>query len=194
MDYEKRIAELESQIHDLEKDLAHDALTGLDTRNFFEDSSNIYLNVINNINTDKRKKWFGFKTISFLFIDIDNFKKINDTYGHDTGDAVLKKVSETVRKNVRMGDMAARWGGEEIAVSLLGADLNDAAAKAEDIRKKVEKLVFPELPELKVTVSIGTVSSGNSSDFSDLMKKADQAMYQSKNSGRNKVTAYSNNS
>ena len=187
----KRIAELESQVHNLEKDLIHDALTELKTRSFFEEESKVYLNMINNIDAGKRRQWFGFKNISFLFIDIDYFKKINDTYGHNVGDIVLKRVAETLMRSVRVGDTIARWGGEEIAVSLLGANLNDAEAKAEEIRKNVETLEFSEYPNLKVTISIGVVSSEISSDFEDLIKKADEAMYQSKNSGRNKVTAYS---
>lgn len=186
-----RIAELESQVHDLEKDLIHDSLTGLKTRAFFEEESKIYLDMIRNVSAGKRKQWFGFKNLSFLFLDIDHFKKVNDTYGHDVGDIVLKKVAQTIRQSVRIGDTVARWGGEEIITSLLGADLNDAQIKAEDIRKKIEELGFDETPDLKITISIGVVSSESSSDFEDLIKKADSALYESKNSGRNKVTAYS---
>ncbi|MEK7635041.1 MAG: GGDEF domain-containing protein [Patescibacteria group bacterium] len=188
-----RIAELEEQVHDLEKDLVHDHLTGLKTRVFFEEESKIYLSMMNSIISSNRKEWFGFKHLSFLFIDIDHFKKINDTYGHDTGDLVLKKVAETIKRSVRTGDTVARWGGEEIASSLLGADLNDAKAKAEKVRKNIEKLEFNQASDIKVTVSIGVVSSEVSSNFEELIKKADEAMYQSKNSGRNKVTVYSKN-
>ena len=185
-----RITELESQVHDLEKDLIHDSLTGLETRAFFEEESKIYLDMVHNISAGKRRQWFGFKNISFLFFDIDHFKKVNDTYGHDVGDIVLKKVAEAINQNVRVGDTVARWGGEEMIASLLGADLNDAKSKAEDIRKKIEELSFNEAPDLKVTISIGVVSSEISSIFEDLIKKADSALYQSKNSGRNKVTAH----
>ncbi len=189
-----RITELESQVYDLEKDLIHDALTGLKTRSFFEEESKIYLDMIHNISAGKRKQWFGFKNLSFLFIDIDFFKKVNDTYGHNIGDTVLKKVAETLVRSVRVGDTVARWGGEEIVASLLGADLNDAKNKAEEIRKDVEALTFEENPDLKVTVSIGVVSSDVSSDFTELIKRADSALYESKNSGRNKVSVYSENS
>jgi diguanylate cyclase (GGDEF)-like protein len=184
-----RIAELESHVHDLEKDLIHDSLTGLKTRAFFEEESKIYLDMISHISSGKRRQWFGFKNISFLFFDIDFFKKVNDTYGHDAGDLVLKKVAQTIQANVRVGDTVARWGGEEMVAFLLGADLNDAKIKAENIRQKIEKLSF-ENPEIKVTISIGIVSSEISSDFSDLMKKADAALYQSKQSGRNKTVVF----
>lgn len=185
-----RIAELESQVQGLEKNLIHDSLTGLKTRAFFEEEAKIYLDMVRNVSSDKRKQWFGFKNISFLFLDIDYFKKVNDTYGHDVGDVVLKKVALTVRQSVRIGDTVARWGGEEIVAALLGADLNDAKDKAEDIRKRVEELTFAEAPELKVTLSIGVVSSETSLNFEDLIKDADKALYQSKEGGRNKVTVY----
>lgn len=186
-----RIAELESQVHDLEKDLIHDSLTGLKTRAFFEEESKIYLDMICNVSAGKRKQWFGFKNLSFLFIDIDHFKKVNDTYGHDVGDIVLKKVAQAIQQSVRVGDTVARWGGEEIVASLLGADLNDAKIKAEDIRKKIEEINFNEALDLKVTISIGVVSSDSSINFEDLIKKADSALFSSKNSGRNKVMTYS---
>jgi len=186
-----RIAELELQVNGLEKDLIHDSLTELKTRSFFEEESKIYLEMIKNISADKRKKWFGFKNISFLFLDIDYFKKVNDTYGHDIGDVVLKKVARVMQRSLRAGDTVARWGGEEIVASLLGADLNDAKAKAEDIRENIEKLTFKETPNLKVTVSIGVVSSEMSLDFEDLIKKADLALYKSKHSGRNRITIHS---
>jgi diguanylate cyclase (GGDEF)-like protein len=186
-----RINELESQVIDLEKDLIHDALTGLKTRAFFEEESKVYLHMVHNVNAGKRKRWFGFKNISFLFFDIDFFKKVNDTYGHDVGDVVLKRVAETIHQNLRVGDTVARWGGEEMVASLLGADINDAGVKAEDIRKKIEDLHFDEAKNLKVTISIGVVSSEDASSFEELMKKADEALYKSKQTGRNKVTVCS---
>lgn len=185
------IAELKSQIRDLEKNLIHDPLTGLKTRAFFEEESKIYLDMIANVNVGKRRQWFGFKNLSFLFIDIDHFKKVNDTHGHNMGDIVLRKVAETIQRSVRIGDTVARWGGEEIVVSLLGANLNDAESKAEDMRKEVAELNFDEIPDLKITVSIGVVSSEISPDLEDLIKSADKALYQSKQTGRNKVTVYS---
>ncbi len=188
-----RIADLESQVQSLEKDLIHDHLTNLKTRMFFEEESKIYLDMINNLNAGKRRQWFGFKNISFLFIDIDYFKKVNDAYGHDVGDLVLRKVAETIMRSVRVGDTVARWGGEEMVVSLLGANLEDSKIKAEEIRKNVEAIEFAEIPDLKVTISIGIVSSEISSNFEELIKKADEALYESKNTGRNKVTVCQKN-
>lgn len=190
-DLQKRVTELETQIHDLEKDLIHDQLTKFKTRAFLEEELGVYLEIITHNKEGKRKEWFGFKNISIVFFDIDHFKKVNDTYGHDTGDAVLRKVAETIQDGIRTGDTAARWGGEEMIVSLLGADEEDAAIKAEEIRTKVESIIFPEVPDLRVTISSGVASSEKGVALSELIKRADQALYEAKATGRNKVVAYS---
>ena len=190
MSLEKRIEELEAQVHDLEKDLIHDGLTNLKTRGFFEEELQTYLAVLGDNETGKRREWFGFRNISLAFFDIDNFKKINDTYGHDTGDLVIQKVAKTIQSEVRTGDTVARWGGEEIVVSLLGADQNDATSKAEKIRQKVEQLTFEGQSDLKITLSAGVASSMKGESLDDLIKRADKALYEAKNGGRNKVVAH----
>lgn len=187
----KRIVELEAKIHGLEKDLIHDALTGLKTRAFFEEELGVYLAVVGQNKAGKRHEWFGFKNVSIIFFDIDHFKKINDTYGHDTGDQVLRRVAETIQVGLRTGDTAARWGGEEIVASLLGANEDDAAMKAEMVRKEVEELNFPEAPDLKLTISAGVAASEKDLDVSLMVKRGDEALYEAKNSGRNKVVRYS---
>ena len=189
-DKDKRIAELETQIHDLERDLIHDPLTGLKTRAFFEDELSTYLATLTGNEQGKRKEWFGFRNISIIFFDIDHFKSINDTYGHNVGDTVLRKVSEAIQTTLRTGDTAARWGGEEIIVSLLGADKKDAVAKAEEIRREIEGITFPEVPDLHLTISSGVASSEEGLTLTELVKRADQALYAAKNGGRNKVVAY----
>jgi diguanylate cyclase (GGDEF)-like protein len=184
----RRINDLEAQVQKLERDLIHDSLTDLKTRAFFEEESKVYLDMIKSMgDAGKRRQWFGFKNISFLFLDADHFKEINDNYGHDIGDMVLRDIAATVKRSVRTGDTVARWGGEEIVVSLLGASLDDAEDKADDIRKNIEELKFPAIPDLKVTASIGVVSSEISSDFEELIKSADRALYLAKQSGRNQV-------
>lgn len=186
-----QIASLEFQIHELEKDLIHDSLTGLRTRAFFEEETNIYLSAIVKVDEGKRKDWFGFKNLSVLFFDIDYFKSVNDTYGHDVGDMVLEKVAEVIKKSVREGDTVARWGGEEMVASLLGANETDAKNKAEDIRAKIEAYVFELKPELKVTISIGVASYTRGVDLHELIKNADKSLYKAKETGRNKVVAFS---
>jgi len=186
----KRIAELEAQVYDLEKDLIHDPLTTLKTRAFFEEEIRVYLDAINSPNISKRKDWFGFKNISFLFFDIDHFKSINDTYGHDVGDIVLREVSKAIASPLRHGDTVSRWGGEEIIASLLGANEEDATKKAEEIRRLIEKLSFKDYPDLKVTISIGVASAEKGLTCEELVKRADEALYKAKETGRNKVVVY----
>lgn len=186
----ERIAELEAQVYDLEKNLIHDPLTGLKTRAFFEEELDVYLAVIAHNEQGKRKEWFGFKNISVIFFDIDRFKNINDEHGHDMGDIVLREVAKIIQSALRTGDTSARWGGEEIVVSLLGAADIDAMFKAEEIRKKVENLTFKETSGLRVTISAGVTSSKKGVTASELIKCADQALYAAKQGGRNRVAAY----
>ena len=188
---EKRVLELEAQVHGLEKDLIHDQLTGLKTRAFFEEELNIYLEVIAHNKEGERKEWFGFKNISIIFFDIDHFKSVNDTYGHDVGDKVLQKTAETIQESLRTGDTACRWGGEEMVVSLLGADEKDAVAKAEEIRSTIEAINFQEASSLRLTISSGVASSEQGLALSELVRRADKALYSAKHGGRNKVVKYS---
>lgn len=190
----KRIVELEATVKKLEQDLIHDALTGLKTRAYFDQEARVYFDIAQNAGKDyraRRKKWFGFDEISFLFIDADYFKKINDTFGHMAGDEVLRAVAQTLQTSVREGDTASRWGGEEFSVSLVGASERDAWHKAEDIRRQVESIRFGKYPELKVTVSIGVASAERGHTFEEVMARADKALYAAKQGGRNKVVAYS---
>ena len=129
--------------------------------------------------------------LGVLFIDIDNFKSINDEYGHEFGDRVLKKVADTVRENVRTVDDVIRYGGEEFIVFLFNANELVVRRIAERIRGKVEALEFEEHPEFKVTVSIGATLCGSSSLLEDCIITADKAMYQAKKEGKNRVVFYS---
>lgn len=191
---EEEVKELRTQVYELENNLIHDSLTGLKTRAFFEEEVSVFLEIIAQQaehGASQRKERFGFRNLSVIFFDIDHFKKINDTYGHDAGDVVLKKVSAAIQSNLRTGDTVARWGGEEIIVSLLGADEKDAAAKAEEIRQKVGSLIFGDIPDLSVTVSAGVATSEKGVKVLELEKRADKALYKAKQSGRNKVVMYS---
>jgi diguanylate cyclase (GGDEF)-like protein len=190
-DLEKYIKDLEEKVHNLEKDLIHDKLTGLKSRGFLEEEASVYLGLISNPTTSQRKDWFGFKNMSFIFFDIDFFKKINDTYGHGVGDDVLKVVASTIKSSLREGDTVARWGGEEILATLVGATEKDAKDKAESIRGLIEKLTFQNSPELKVTISAGVASAEPKLSLEEIVKRADEALYKAKETGRNKVVLYS---
>ena len=125
--------------------------------------------------------------LSLLLIDIDFFKKINDTYGHPAGDLVLKKVAGMVQKTVRNVDIPARYGGEEFAVVLVGTDEKGAMHMAERLRKTImDKKFTSDGTPFSVTVSIGI--STNTRDVKkkeELVDRADKALYTAKENGRN---------
>jgi len=128
--------------------------------------------------------------ISLLVMDIDKFKKYNDTYGHQQGDAALKTFAEaSVRSLMRAVDFAARWGGEEFVILLPSTDFNGAADVAERVRKNVETsvIVTEEGEETFLTVSIGinSVTPDTDTDIKDFIEKADQALYKAKQLGGN---------
>ena len=131
-------------------------------------------------------------TISLLMCDIDHFKPVNDNYGHQQGDLILKEVSKILRKNVRNTDIAARYGGEEFAIILPETTQADAKIVAERIRRDVAHYDFPSIipgqPPLKCSISIGVAGFPLNADNKDqLIQKADSALYKAKGSGRNKV-------
>jgi two-component system cell cycle response regulator len=133
------------------------------------------------------------KPISFLVMDIDHFKTINDTHGHDGGDEVLKEFANRVSANVRGIDLACRYGGEEFVVVMPDTDTTFAFTVAERLRQSVENTPFPlnHVPAgIRVTVSIGIASStGDGDTAEELLRRADQALYRAKRQGRNRVVA-----
>jgi diguanylate cyclase (GGDEF)-like protein len=128
-------------------------------------------------------------SLALLMLDIDKFKWYNDKYGHATGDIVLKHIASSITNGLREGDMAARYGGEEIAILLAGADIKKARKIAEAIRKKIEEdLIIVRRERHNVTVSIGISSYPNDSILEeDLVKIADERLYKAKSLGRNRV-------
>ncbi len=127
-----------------------------------------------------------------LMMDIDHFKKVNDTYGHKAGDEVLKIVSSVIKENVRKEDLVARWGGEEIIVILVDSNLEQGQKVAEKIRQKISETVAKvDDDEIKVTISIGVESIIMNDNFDDALVHADAALYGAKSTGRNKVVLYS---
>jgi diguanylate cyclase (GGDEF)-like protein len=122
--------------------------------------------------------------LSIIMVDVDHFKKVNDTHGHQTGDKVLKGVAEVLRKKIR-GGMAFRYGGEEMAVLLPKAGRGEAGAAAERLRKAIEA---HKLGGVKVTASFGVAQvDGAMRGWEDLVERADQALYRAKEGGRNRV-------
>jgi two-component system cell cycle response regulator len=128
--------------------------------------------------------------LTFLMIDLDFFKKVNDTHGHLKGDDVLCKLAQIIKKNIRSYDIVGRYGGEEFSVILPEATMKDGAAMAERIRSEVAAYDFGNGPgAIRCTVSIGASASpcADIKNIEDLIRKADQALYKAKDGGRNRV-------
>ena len=130
--------------------------------------------------------------LSLLVMDLDNFKKINDTFGHAAGDKVIREVGHLIKSSFRKTDIAGRIGGEEFAVILKNTPLEDAKKVAEKFRETIAKTkVIDEEKEISFTISIGLAAiggkTGDSTDIDEFLKMADAALYQAKASGRNSV-------
>ena len=137
------------------------------------------------------------ESVSVLMLDVDNFKNYNDTYGHQQGDAALKVIANTITTALkRSSDMAFRWGGEEFAAVLVDTTLDGAVIVAERIRESVEGAAIPDIgggAPHNITVSVGVASQnpGNDNNYPELIRLADLALYNAKNSGRNRVCSES---
>jgi diguanylate cyclase (GGDEF)-like protein/PAS domain S-box-containing protein len=124
-----------------------------------------------------------------LFIDIDHFKQLNDSYGHLAGDKVLRFIANTMRHNLRATDSCGRWGGEEFLALILDIDLEGVKIVAEKIRRLVEQAKVQEgNRKLGVTISIGASVSHPNDTVESIIQRTDELMYQSKQNGRNRVT------
>ncbi|MBT3879696.1 MAG: diguanylate cyclase [Candidatus Scalindua sp.] len=134
------------------------------------------------------------KKLSCAMLDIDFFKKVNDTYGHDFGDKVLIAVAKASRNQLRKTDLLARFGGEEFCFLFAETDLNGAALIAERIRLAISKLEFHfEKIRFSVTVSIGVSGLLDSNDnMENMIKRSDTSLYKAKENGRNRIVIWEN--
>ncbi len=162
-------------------DLAHaDKVTGLYNRNYFDKA------VAKEFAATKSEG----RVLSILIIDLDHFKSVNDKYGHQTGDEVLRGVAWLIQKACRKTDLVARFGGEEIVVVLPNTLAIDAAKIGEEIRDIIEKQTANIL-DVAVTVSIGVAAFPEDGDsLNAILERADKALYQAKDKGRNRVCRY----
>lgn len=176
--------ELSNQLYrKMREDVKKDFLTGLNNVRQFDLMFNISTN-----NAKERNE-----TLSMLFIDIDFFKRVNDTYGHYEGDLVLKELSNILIKTCRHFDIISRNGGEEFSAILLDCPLERATEVALRIRQNVEQHAFilSSGKKIKITVSIGVASyPQTTADVEKLAEQADIALYNAKRAGRNKVLTY----
>lgn len=169
------VTELEHKSKSFEEKASIDALTGIFNKNKFYE--------LLTYNVDIAKKYH--ENLSIIFFDIDHFKKINDTYGHQTGDIVLKELAIIIKHCIRKSDIFARWGGEEFIVLLPQSELDNTLRVAEKMRKKIMTSYFKDVN--RVTCSFGVTKFSESDDIDKFIKRADKALYKAKETGRNRV-------
>jgi diguanylate cyclase (GGDEF)-like protein len=169
-------------LHQRIRDLARtDGLTGLLNHRTFMDK----------IDEEFRQLDRDDRPFSLLLIDIDHFKRINDTHGHPVGDVALKRIADIIKEMARSVDFVARYGGEEFAVGMYGSDSKGAKQMAERILKAVEQATITSGRTIfKLTVSVGVASFIKGYKKEDLIAKTDEALYEAKRTGRNKVHVY----
>jgi len=151
-----------------------DALTGLNNHKTFQENFEKNINIC-------------FFPMQLAIVDIDNFKRINDTYGHQKGDLVLRRVSQIIKDTVGPDDLASRYGGEEFAIIMKGKEFSEAYELVENIRIQISNLKHPELNQSSVTVSIGLQQyvPGHTKDA--FFEKTDSSLYLAKRSGKNRT-------
>ena len=172
----EQLREAESFYHALSE---HDALTGLYNARAFRSRYGRLL---------ERAARTG-APISLLLIDIDHLKHINDRYGHPTGNKVLMHVANALREAKRSEDSAARWGGDEFAILLEGADATSARRVAENVVARVKAKPVAFTRGLSVTVTVGACTAWHANPDADLFAAADRALYEGKREGRDRVAA-----
>ncbi|MCP4114151.1 MAG: diguanylate cyclase [Desulfobacteraceae bacterium] len=182
VEFQNKIMEMNAINNSLVQITNHDELTAIFNRSYVEKQIKLEF---------EKAKRHG-TIFSILFLDLDKFKRVNDTYGHLAGDEILRKVSENIKNHLRGTDIFGRYGGEEFFMLLPDTGKAAAATLANRIRKAVEQQTVPYgNEEVQVTISIGVVQfRPDMEDFLQMMHEADIAMYHSKKNGRNTVTEY----
>lgn len=157
----------------------HDALTGLSNRR----------DIIERVDDEQKRYLRKGKPFTLIMGDIDHFKQINDNFGHDGGDYVLKTIAHLFKDQVRGIDCPSRWGGEEFLIMLVDTHLEGGEKVAERIRKKIESTAFEyKNANIPVTMTFGlSMYQGSDDHIEDCIKRADNALYEGKNQGRNRV-------
>lgn len=173
---EKSSSKMKKLSEDLEFFLRRDELTGLYNRRGFQD------------NIHKIRESYG----AIIMCDIDHFKKVNDTYGHSVGDFTIKEISHCIKENLRQGDIAVRWGGEEFFIFLLEINIDNAFMVSEKLRETIENhpINYNDDIVFHVTMSLGIAQVNDNITLETAIKNADTAMYRSKEAGRNTSTVF----
>ncbi len=163
----------------LKMEAIHDPLTGLYNRRHMEAFLDREVKLTERRNTD----------IGFMMVDIDHFKHINDSFGHDAGDAVLRQLGEILLNNIRGSDIACRYGGEEFLLIMPEVKTAVARQRAEELRHRIEHFSIPyQGTSIRITISIGVAAiPEHGSEVANVIQSADSALYQAKTEGRNRV-------
>ncbi len=171
---------VKERVRELEQDIFRDALTRVGNRKFVELK----------IETALQEYYQNDIPFGLLFVDVDRFKLINDTYGHEAGDRVLHNVAQSLAGHLRNTDICGRWGGEEFVVLLQNVTLISLAKIAEKLRAMIEEtnITIEEMGRVSISASIGAAIVHETDSAASIVRRADQLMYQSKQMGRNRVT------
>jgi len=169
------ITERYTEENRLKDEAMHDQLTAIYNRNYFEKHINDFIQKSKNSD----------ETLAIAFLDIDHFKQVNDTYGHDVGDDVLKEFTALIKQNISSDELFVRWGGEEFIVVFMAQNSTLAQSKIEKLKALIEYHIFKRVE--KITCSIGVTIYHQDEDIDQSIKRADDALYKAKNSGRNQV-------
>lgn len=178
---EREIKFLRAYIRELEK-----AIEYYKNSSIIDELTNIY-NRRYIIESLKKEKAFADRTgekFSLALIDIDNFKEVNDKYGHEVGDKVLEMVAYEIQNSVREADIVGRWGGDEFIVILRNTDIEKAKKVAERIKEQVKNI---KVNSINLSVSIGLTEYNGRESLKDLIRKADKALYRAKEKGKDRI-------
>ena len=171
---------LSARSQTLEQAALTDGLTGMQNRRYFDDALREYLHEFRRID----------RPVGLMILDLDHFKQVNDTHGHDVGDEVLRAVATCLRGMTRYHDVVARLGGEEFAVVTPNMDVELLARFAERIRKAIANMsIMSGNVRLKVTTSVGLAVWDHKESAEDFYRRADRQLYEAKKQGRNRVCA-----
>ena len=182
MTSQEQIDLLKKKIAKLEKLVYLDSLTNLYNRRGFTQLANNYLKTAFTVSQGRRKNELA--NLALIFLDLDDFKKINDKFGHQTGDRVLKAVAKLLKKSLRTTDLIGRWGGEEFVILLTNVSQGDVLKVAQKLQAKLTQSSFGSV---KLTASFGLIFPKKFQSLESLINQADKLMYQAKKSGKNQI-------
>jgi diguanylate cyclase (GGDEF)-like protein len=187
---QKLSSEVMRNAWELEYATGIDALTGASTRKVFEEELGKAVEAIRRDEQQGDRKEEPLKKLSIAFIDLDHFKQVNDTYGHQKGDEVLVRLVEILRESVRDADIVARFGGDEFYLFLP----RTSADVAHDIVDGIRGEIQAEFADMSITASIGicSVDKSTAADVKTLIGRADAAVYEAKRGGRNRIAVFEN--